>query len=154
MLAKTTERADIFQMNMQTDDSPPLVLVVEDHEGSRFMLKTLLEIWGYRVAESADGENSIAVAVSKCPDLILMNISLSKNDGLSTMCRMREIDALRSVPIIFISGHAQPEFRSHALALGGNDFLVKPVDFSRLETLLKKFIEKKATNINLGGYIS
>ena len=115
------------------------------------MLKTLLEIWGYRTAECEDGEESIKIAVSKCPNLILMDVSLSKMDGLTTMRRMREIDGLKGVPIVFISGHAQPEFRTFALTAGGDDFLVKPVDFNQLEIILERFIGKNIINVNSGG---
>jgi CheY-like chemotaxis protein len=120
----------------------PLVLIVENNDDSRQMLKTLLEIWDYRVAESKDGEESIKLAVGECPNLILMDVSLSKMDGLTTARRMREIDTLRGVPIVFVSGHAQPEFRTFAMTFG-DGFLVKPVDFNQLETVLERFISKK-----------
>jgi CheY-like chemotaxis protein len=59
-----------YQMTDKTVNLEPLVLIVESDEDSREMLKTLLEIWGYRTAESEDGEESIEAAVSKCPNLI------------------------------------------------------------------------------------
>lgn len=152
MLASALKtQTSIYQIMDKTDNLKPLVLIVENDEDSRVMLKTLLEIWGYRTAESEDGEESIEVALLNCPNLILMDISLSKMDGLTTMRRMREIDTLRGVPIVFISGHAQPEFRSFALTGGGDDFLVKPVDFVQLETVLEKFIGKNSINVNSGG---
>lgn len=80
-----------------------------------------------------------------------MDISLSKTDSLATARRMRQIERLRDVPIVFVSGHAQPEFRSLALTLGGDDFLVKPVDFNQLEAVLKKFIRRNANNEKFGG---
>jgi len=132
--------------------STPLVLIVENDEDSSDMLKTLLEIWGYRTVECKDGEESIEIAVSNCPNLILMDVSLSKIDGVTIMRRMREIDSLRGVPIVFISGHAQPEFRNSALTAGGDDFLVKPVDFNQLETVLERFIGKN-TKVNSGGIV-
>ncbi len=141
----------IYQMIDQPDNLKPLVLIVENDQDSREMLKTLLEIWGYRTAESEDGEESIEAAISKRPNLILMDVSLSKMDGLTTMRRMREIDALRGVPVVFISGHAQPEFRSFALTAGCDDFLVKPVDFNQLKTVLERFTGENAININSGG---
>lgn len=143
---------NIYPMTAESNAPKPLVLIVENHEDSRCMLKTLLEIWGYRTAEAEDGDESIETALSECPNLILMDVSLSKTDGLTTMRRMREIDSLRGVPIVFISGHAQPEFRAFALSLGGNDFLVKPVDFNQLEIILNKFIGKNTVNANSGGF--
>lgn len=142
LTSRLQERTSIYQMTDYANNLKPLVLIVENNDDSRQMLKTLLEIWDYRVAESPDGEESIELAVGECPSLILMDVSLSKMDGLTTARRMREIDALRGVPIIFVSGHAQPEFRASAMTVG-DDFLVKPVDFNQLETVLERFINKK-----------
>lgn len=138
-------------MTAPSSNLEPLVLIVENNEDSRVMLKTLLEIWGYRVAESEAGEKSVEAATDKCPNLILMDISLSKTDSLATARRMRQIDRLRDVAIVFVSGHAQPKFRSLALTLGGDDFLVKSVDFNQLEAVLKKFIRRNANNEKFGG---
>jgi CheY-like chemotaxis protein len=138
-------------MTNRLDNLKPLVLIVESNEDSRQMFKTLLEIWGYRTVESEDGEESIEAAVNKCPNLILMDTSLLKMDGLTAMHRMREIDNLRGIPIVFISGHAQPEFRALALTAGGDDFLVKPIDFNQLENVLKKHTEKSIVSMNHGG---
>ncbi len=152
LASRLQEQAKTYQMTDYPNNLKPLVLVVENNDDSRQMLKTLLEIWGYRVAESEDGEESIEIAVGECPNLILMDVSLSKMDGLTTVRRMREIDTLRGVPIVFISGHAQPEFRTFAMTVGGgDDFLVKPVDFNQLEIVLDRFINKNTVNINSGG---
>ncbi len=70
-------------MTDQSDNLKPLVLIVENDDDSREMLKTSLELWDYRTAESEDGEESIEAAISKCPNLILMDTSLSKIDGLT-----------------------------------------------------------------------
>lgn len=145
------EQAITYQMTKPPENLKPLVLVVENHEDSRSMLKTLLEIWGYQVDECEDGDESIEAALRQCPNLVLMDISLPKTDGLTTARRMREIDTLREVPIVFISGHAQPEFRNFALTAGGDDFLVKPVDFNRLEVVLKRLINKNTVSLNFGG---
>jgi CheY-like chemotaxis protein len=144
-------QTNTFRVTDQSHNPRPLVLIVENDKDSREMLKTLLELWDYRTAECEDGEESIEIAVSKCPNLILMDVSLSKMDGLTTMRRIREIDALRGVPIVFISGHAQPEFRNSAITAGGDDFLVKPVDFNQLKTILERFTGENTININSGG---
>ncbi len=141
---------NFYQMSEQSNNLSPLVLIVENDTDSREMLRTLLEIWGYRVAESENGDESVNVALCKRPNLILMDVSLSKTDGLATMRRMREIDTLRGVPIVFVSSHAQPEFRSFFLNAGGDDFLVKPVDFNQLERVLNKFVGENTVNLNSG----
>lgn len=114
----------------------PLVLVVEDHEDTRFMLIYLLEVWGYRVSVAADGEAAVQAAEQEHPDLILMDTSLPRLDGLAATRRIRAAPALHAVPIIFLSGHAHPASRAAALATGGNDYLIKPFALSELEQLL------------------
>lgn len=136
-----------YQMIDQSCNPKSSILLVENHDDNRSMLKTLLEIWGYRVIEAEDGDDAIRQAISKCPNLILMDISLSKTDCLATVRRMRGTEALSGVPIVFISGHAQPEFRASALAAGGDDFLVKPIDFNQLEFILKKNAANNAVSL-------
>ncbi|MEO6589406.1 MAG: response regulator [Pyrinomonadaceae bacterium] len=80
-----------------------------------------------------------------------MDTALSNMDGLTTLRRLREIETLRSVPIVFISGHAQAEFRRFALTAGSDEFLVKPVDFNQLEIVLERFTGKNNSSTNFEG---
>ena len=110
----------------------PLVLVVEDHEDTRSMLRTMLEMRGYRVAEAVDGEEGVRLARRERPRVVIMDATLPRLDGLAATRRMRADSALARVPVVFLSGHAQPDFRAEALDAGGTDFLVKPVDHEAL----------------------
>ncbi len=116
----------------------PLILIVEDHEDTRFLLRYVIETHGYQVIEAADGEEGVVVASATQPDLILMDTDLPHVDGLAATKRIRAFSALNDVPIIFISGHAQPEARLAALATGGTDYLVKPVQLSELEAAVER----------------
>jgi CheY-like chemotaxis protein len=118
----------------------PLVLVVEDHDDTRFMLEYLLGIHGCRVAVALDGLMAVRLAESQHPDLILMDASLPRLDGLAATRRIRETPALRDVPIIFLSGHAQASFRAVALAAGSDDFIVKPFKLDQLERVLERHL--------------
>lgn len=120
----------------------PLVLVAEDHEDTRFLLRYLIEACGCRVAEAADGEEAVRLAEAMCPDLVVMDVSLPRLDGLAATRRMRGLEALRAVPIVFLSGHAQPDFRAAALATGGDDYLVKPLNVGELELAVERYIGK------------
>lgn len=123
----------------------PLVLVAEDHDDTGFMLQYVLEMRGCTVAIARDGETAVREAENACPDLILMDTGLPILDGLAATRRIRELAMLRNVPIIFISGHAQPAFRAEALETGGTDFLVKPFEIARLEKILERHLGKGAT---------
>ena len=120
----------------------PTVLVVEDFEDNRFMMRRLLEMSGYRVVEAVNGEQAVESAQAERPDLILMDLSLPKLDGLAATRRIRESDGLGQIPIVAVSAHDTSDFHADALAAGCNEYVTKPIDFDQLETLLKRLLEK------------
>lgn len=121
-----------------------LVLILSKEPDTRFLFKTLLEMWDYRVEAAEDFEELISVAEHAPPGLILIDTSLRFADYMTKMQQMRQSEIFGKLPIILISGHAQPRFRKLALSLGADDFLVKPVDFDLLEDCLKRNINKTA----------
>jgi CheY-like chemotaxis protein len=84
-----------------TDDARPTVLVVEDFEDNRFMMRRLLEMSGYRVVEAVNGNQAVESAASVRPDIILMDLSLPQLDGLAATRRIRSQEDSRKVPIDF-----------------------------------------------------
>src|SRR5260370_20280769 len=108
------------------------VLVVEDHEDTRFMLKTFLEMSGFAVCEAKDGESAMEMAVNDVPDLILMDLGLPRFDGLSVTRRIRAHEAIRHLPIIFLFGWTGPQRLRDAVDAGCDDYLVEPVEPGRL----------------------
>ena len=122
-----------------------LVLVVEDHEDTRTLLRTMLEMSGYLVAEAGDGEEGVRVARRLRPRLIIMDASLPRLDGIAATRRIRSDSALKGVPVVFLSGHAQPDFRAAALDAGGTDFLVKPVLLAELASVLERRLSENDT---------
>ena len=124
------------------DAREAVVLVVEDFEDNRFMLRRLLEMSGYRVVEAVNGEQAVEVATALRPDLILMDLSLPKLDGLAATRRIRQQDGLARTPIVAVSAHDTTDFHADALAAGCNEYMTKPVDFDRLETLLRELLKQ------------
>jgi CheY-like chemotaxis protein len=118
------------------------VLVVEDFADNRFMMRRLLEMSGYHVVEAVDGKEAVEVAESARPDLILMDLSLPRLDGLDATRRIRELDGLSLIPIVAVSAHDTNDFHADALAAGCNEYVTKPIDFDELESLLKKLLTK------------
>lgn len=119
-----------------------LFLVVEDFEDSRYMMRKLLEMAGYRVLEASDGEQAVKVALEARPALILMDLSLPKLDGLAATRRIRQQRGFGKVPIVAVSAHDSPESREEALAAGCNEYVAKPIDFDQLNSLLDRFLPK------------
>jgi CheY-like chemotaxis protein len=114
----------------------PLVLVVENHEDTRFILRTVLERSGCRVVEAADGFEAVELAGREQPDLILMDGSLPLLSGLTATRLIRENALLQEVLIVALSGWATPSFHAAALAALCNECFDKPIDFKRLKNLL------------------
>lgn len=115
----------------------PVVMVVEDHDDTREMLQILLTVYGCRVIEAHDGEEAFSLAEQTLPDLILMDMRMPHLDGISVTRLFRSHPTLSDVPIIAITGMVTPQFRSEVLSAGCNDCLYKPIDFDRLEELVK-----------------
>jgi two-component system cell cycle response regulator DivK len=119
------------------------VMVVEDFEDNRFMMRRLLEMSGYRVVEAVNGEQAVEIARRERPHLILMDLSLPILDGLAATRRIRQHEELRRVPIIAVSAHDTSDFHADALAAGCNDYVTKPIDFDQLENLLKRLMARE-----------
>jgi CheY-like chemotaxis protein len=120
------------------------VMVVEDFEDNRFMMRRLLEMSGYRVVEAINGQEAVDKAQRELPDLILMDLSLPLLDGLAATRRIREQEELKKVPIVAVSAHDTADFHAEALAAGCNEYVTKPIDFDQLESLLSRLTARKS----------
>lgn len=119
------------------------VLLVEDTEDNRFMMRTLLEMSGYRVAEATNGAEAVRTAEHEKPEIILMDLSLPLVDGLDATRRIRELPDLRNVPIIAVSAHDTADFHAEALAAGCDAYITKPIDFTELEDLITSLVSRQ-----------
>ena len=119
------------------------VLIFSRDPETRRLLATLLEMWGYQTEVSEALETSSAAAENQKPELILLDSVLPFAQHLETIRRIRRSQFLKEIPIIVLSGFSQPHFRSLSLAVGANDFFVKPLDFDALENYLKEIKQTK-----------
>jgi len=129
------------EMKLNSDGQVQTIMVVEDFEDNRFMMRRLLEMTGYNVIEAVNGEEAVEMALRERPSLILMDLSLPLLDGLAATRRIRELPELNHVPIVAVSAHDTADFHADALAAGCNDYVTKPIDFDELEQLLERVIE-------------
>jgi two-component system cell cycle response regulator DivK len=118
----------------------PTVLVVEDDDDTRFMLRMLLEHDGYVMLEAADGLEGVETAIHRHPDLVLLDGNLPRLDGLSAARRMREQESLRDVPIVALSGHVGSEFQAAARAAGCDAYITKPLDIAEFRNTLNRLL--------------
>lgn len=118
------------------------VLVVEDYDDNRLMMRHLLEMSGYHVVEATNGAQAIDIARREQPDLILMDLSLPQVDGLSATRQIRAVSYLKKVPIVAVSAHDTPDFHKEASAAGCNEYVTKPIDFGELEIVIKRLLKR------------
>ena len=127
---------------MKEETEPLTVLLVEDTEDNRFMMRRLLEMAGYQVVEAMNGEEAVKLAKSECPQLILMDLSLPVIDGLAATRLIRKLPGCKSTPIIAVSAHDTSDFQSEAIEAGCNSYVTKPIDFNDLEELIARLLKQ------------
>jgi two-component system, NtrC family, response regulator HydG len=127
-------------------NTAPLVLVLGKDADTRLLYKSFLKMWNYRIAEAGGIEELLTIIEYLQPELILMDCTLSFEDNLETICRIRSNTFLRETPLILISGYSQPKIRALALKGGADDFLVKPLNFDALRINLQQYIGIPAQN--------
>jgi DNA-binding response OmpR family regulator len=121
---------------IQPKRTTPTILIAEDSADSRDMLEVLLLLRGYDVMTAEDGQKAVELALANVPSLILLDLGLPKLDGLSVARHLRSYPNLTKVPIVILSGHDPREHKQLALDAGCTDYLLKPLDFQRLDEIL------------------
>ena len=117
------------------------ILYVEDNADNIYMLTRRLKKKGFNIIIAGDGQEGIDKAIEEVPDLILMDLSLPTMDGWTATAKIKEIEAVKDIPVIALSAHAMPEHRDRALKAGCSDYDTKPVDIKRLLEKISNFIE-------------
>jgi CheY-like chemotaxis protein len=126
---------------VEDHDKPLTVLLVEDTEDNRFMMRRLLELDGYRVVEAMNGDEAVRLAKAEGPQLILMDLSLPVIDGLAATRLIRKLPDCERTPIIAVSAHDTADFQSEAIQAGCNCYITKPINFNELEAMIGQLLQ-------------
>jgi two-component system, cell cycle response regulator DivK len=118
------------------------ILVVEDEEDNRQILRDLLTTAGYEMTEAVNGEEALAEVAKQRPDLILMDIQLPDMDGYETTRRIRINPDLKSLPIIAVTSYALAGDESKALASGCDAYVSKPYSPRQLLEKIREYLPK------------
>jgi DNA-binding response OmpR family regulator len=121
------------------------ILIAEDDADSREVMATLLRLKGFEVITAEDGVKAVEIALSKSPDLILLDFELPGLNGLSVVKSLRAAPYFLKTPVVILSGHDPARYRETALNAGCDDYLVKPIDFDGLDHLLHEMIGPTAS---------
>jgi len=130
-------------MNLQRQESASTILLVEDFDDTRLMMKMWLVKRGYRVIEAETGEEAIAIARSEHPDLILMDMMMPGMNGLDATHQIRQYQSLRTTPIVAVSAYGADEYRRIAIEAGCNEYVSTPFEPRALAELIDSLLASK-----------
>jgi two-component system cell cycle response regulator DivK len=123
------------------DDSLRTILVVDDFDDTRLLLRTWLQKKGFRVVEAENGNRAVAAAESDRPDLIIMDVEMPELDGLAATRKIRALTNFESIPIVAVSAYGADLYREHALAAGCDEYVSTPFEPDELERLIRALIK-------------
>jgi len=122
----------------------PTILLVEDDEETRYMMRLQLEQRGYKVIEAEDGETAVDLAENLDPQIVLMDLSLPRMDGFEATKKIRAADdRLADIPVVAVTAHQETDFRQGAKESGFDAYVTKPIDFDWLCELLNGLAQNK-----------
>ena len=104
-----------------------LILIVEDNEKNRKLLRDVLQVKGYKTIETETAEEGLKLALEKSPALILMDIQLPGIDGITALKQLRADPRTEKIPVIAVTASAMMHSRKEILAEGFNGYQTKPI---------------------------
>lgn len=130
---------------METDLAPTqagkrTILVVDDFDDTRLLLKTWLEKKGFNIVEAENGNQAVSLALQVRPDLIIMDMQMPELDGLAATRKIRSIRELDGIPVLAVSAYGAQQFRAEALAAGCSEYVSTPFEPDNLEQVINSFL--------------
>jgi len=119
------------------------ILVVEDNEINRVLIRDILNLGDFKMIEAGDGQEGVDLARTLKPDLILMDIQLPIMDGISATRLLKSNPETRNIPVIALTGYAYEKDRRAFLEAGGDAFVSKPIDVDELLTTMAKVLKQE-----------
>jgi two-component system cell cycle response regulator DivK len=116
------------------------ILLVEDNERNRKLVRTILEFRGYEVIECDDGAPSLELARAHKPSLVLMDIQLPTMDGITALGRLRADPDTATIPVIAVTASVTPGERDRVAAAGFNGYVSKPIDVSTFGEMVDRHV--------------
>jgi CheY-like chemotaxis protein len=121
----------------------PKLLLVEDNEMNRDMLRRRLQRNGFVVSCATDGRSAVSMAAAEQPDIILMDVAMGEMDGWEATRRIRAMPSTANIPVIALTAYALASDRRMSIEVGCADFDTKPVDLPRLLAKIRSCLSRK-----------
>ena len=126
----------------KTQPQGPTILVVDDHDLNRELIRTMLERKGYRVLQAESGENGIEVARRERPSLILLDLAMPGKDGFATARELKGDPDLGTTPLVAVTALAMRGDEARAREAGFDAYVTKPVDRHELEQTIERLLKR------------
>ena len=127
-------------MSRPRETNVPKVLVVEDNEMNRTMLVRRLRRLGFEIVEAENGREAVAAVHRHRPDLVLLDMNLPSVDGWTATRTLKSDVRTAATPVIALTAHAMSVDREHAIEVGCDDYVTKPIDLPRLLALIEALL--------------
>ena len=121
-----------------------LILVVEDNDNNRLLVRDVLHASGYRVVEAETAEDGLRMAAEQPPALILMDIQLPGMNGIEALRRLRADPATRAIPVIAVTASAMTQDRRQILAAGFDGYQPKPISVKGLLQTVREMLSSRS----------
>jgi CheY-like chemotaxis protein len=118
------------------------ILVVEDHEMNRVLLRDLLQYHGYKIIEATNGEEAIKEAGAHLPDLIFMDIQMPVMNGYDAIKALKSDDKTKHIIIVALTSFAMTGDQDKSLATGANYYITKPIDTVALPKMVAQWLKE------------
>jgi CheY-like chemotaxis protein len=119
------------------------ILVVEDNERNLKLVRDVLQYAGYDVLAARSGEQGVALARERLPDLVLMDLQLPEMDGAEALRRLRADPLTRAIPVVAVTAFAMKDDRERALDAGFDSYIEKPISVRALPDQVRGFLDRK-----------
>lgn len=122
-----------------TENGPLKILIADDSESDRLILKTLLKGLGYEVEDAANGRDAVALFQSEMPDIVLLDAMMPAMDGMEAARQIKQLAGEQMVPVIFVTSLTEAEDLARCLEAGGDGFLSKPYNQLMIKAKISAF---------------
>ena len=117
-----------------------LILIIEDNERNLKLVRDVLQFNGFRTAEARTAEDGLALARSRPPDLVLLDLQLPGIDGMEAFQKLRESPPTAGIPVVAVTAFAMKDDRERGLRAGFNGYLEKPISVRELPHQVRAFL--------------
>ena len=119
---------------------PKRILIAEDDEMNRRLIKDVLMYYGYEVMEAANGEEAVKLAAKHKPDLVLMDLRMPVMNGAEAIRQLKNSSETKAIKIIAVTGLAMRGDRENTMKMGADGYMAKPIDIRQLPEAIERLL--------------